>query len=336
MVQKKIHIALALFSGGLDSLLAVKVIQDQGIKVIPVCFESPFFSCKKAIQSAKQNNLYVNVIPLEQDYLEMIQNPKYGYGKNFNPCIDCHAFMFSKLGDMMEKFSADFLISGEVLGQRPMSQQLNGMNAVAKLSGYKDLIVRPLSQKLLQDTKPIREGWVDKELLLELRGRSRTPQIELAEKFGIIEYPTPAGGCLLTDPGYSKRLTDLKQHDMFANGFITFLNVGRHFRLDDSTKLIIGRNQNDNEYMEKLIENSAKQGNIVLKARDIPGPIGIVQSRDEIVSKEILKLAAEILVRYLSKVNDEAVVLIQFPDGEVKEILAKKRTNGFERKMLLN
>ncbi len=336
MVQKKIHIALALFSGGLDSLLAVKVIQDQGIKVIPVCFESPFFSCKKAIQSAKQYNLYVNVIPLEQDYLEMIQNPKYGYGKNFNPCIDCHAFMFSKLGDMMEKFSADFLISGEVLGQRPMSQQLNGMNAVAKLSGYKDLIVRPLSQKLLQDTKPIREGWVDKELLLELRGRSRTPQIELAEKFGIIEYPTPAGGCLLTDPGYSKRLTDLKQHDMFANGFITFLNVGRHFRLDDSTKLIIGRNQNDNEYMEKLIENSAKQGNIVLKARDIPGPIGIVQSRDEIVSKEILKLAAEILVRYLSKVNDEAVVLIQFPDGEVKEILAKKRTNGFERKMLLN
>ena len=336
MVQKKIHIALALFSGGLDSLLAVKVIQDQGIKVIPVCFESPFFSCKKAIQSAKQNNMKVNVIPLEQDYLEMIQNPKYGYGKNFNPCIDCHAFMFSKLGDMMEKFSADFLISGEVLGQRPMSQQLNGMNAVAKLSGYKDLIVRPLSQKLLQDTKPIREGWVDKELLLELRGRSRTPQIELAEKFGIIEYPTPAGGCLLTDPGYSKRLTDLKQHDMFANGFITFLNVGRHFRLDDSTKLIIGRNQNDNEYMEKLIENSAKQGNIVLKARDIPGPIGIVQSRDEIVSKEILKLAAEILVRYLSKVNDEAVVLIQFPDGEVKEIIAKKRTDGFERKMLLN
>ena len=336
MVQKKIHIALALFSGGLDSLLAVKVIQDQGIKVIPVCFESPFFSCKKAIQSAKQYNLYVNVIPLEQDYLEMIQNPKYGYGKNFNPCIDCHAFMYSKLGDMMEKFSADFLISGEVLGQRPMSQQLNGMNAVAKLSGYKDLIVRPLSQKLLQDTKPIREGWVDKELLLELRGRSRTPQIELAEKFGIIEYPTPAGGCLLTDPGYSKRLTDLKKHNMFALSFITFLNVGRHFRLDDSTKLIIGRNQNDNEYMEKLIENSAKQGNIVLKARDIPGPIGIVQSRDEIVSKEILKLAAEILVRYLSKVNDEAVVLIQFPDGEVKEILAKKRTNGFERKMLLN
>ena len=330
------HIALALFSGGLDSLLAVKVIQDQGIKVIPVCFESTFFSCKKAIQSAKQNNLYVNVILLEQDYLEMIQNPKYGYGKNFNPCIDCHAFMYRKLGDMMQEFNADFLISGEVLGQRPMSQQLNGINAVAKLSGYKDLIVRPLSQKLLQDTKPIREGWVDKELLLYLQGRSRTPQIELAEKFGMTEYPTPAGGCLLTDPGYSKRLFDLQQHDMFAKRFITFLNVGRHFRLDDSTKLIIGRNQNDNEYMTVLLENNESQGNIVLKAKVIPGPIGIVQSWDEIVSDKILKLAAETLVRYLSKVNDEAVVLMQFPDGEVKEFLAIKRTDGFERELLIN
>jgi len=336
MHKKKQYKALALFSGGLDSLLAIKLIEQQGIKVIPVCFESPFFSCKKAVQSAKQNNLFVHIVPLEQDYLEMIRNPKYGYGKNFNPCIDCHAFMYRKLGEMMEKFGADFLISGEVLGQRPMSQQLNGMNAVAKLSGYKDLIVRPLSQKLLQDTKPIREGWVDKELLLELQGRSRTPQIELAEKFGITEYPTPAGGCLLTDPGYSKRLKDLKQHDMFAKRFVTFLNVGRHFRLDDSTKLIIGRNQNDNEYMTVLLENNESQGNIVLKAKVIPGPTGIVQSRDEIVSDEILKLAAEIIVRYLSKVNDEAVVLMQLPDGEVKEILTIKRTDGFERKMLLN
>jgi len=336
MAQMNKHITLALFSGGLDSLLAIKLIEKQGIEIIPVCFESPFFSCKKAIRSAKQNNMQVNVIQLEQDYLEMIQDPKHGYGKNFNPCIDCHAFMYRKLGGMMEKFGADFLISGEVLGQRPMSQHLNGLNAVAKWSGYKDLIVRPLSQKLLPDTKPISEGWVDKELLLDFQGRTRTPQIELAEKFGIIEYPTPAGGCLLTDPGYSKRLFDLKQHNMFALRFITFLNVGRHFRLDDSTKLIIGRNQNDNEYMTVLLENNESQGTIELKAKDIPGPTGILQSREENVSNEILKLASEILVRYLSKVDDEAVVLMQFPDGEVKEILASKRTDGFERKLLIN
>ncbi len=335
MENKKRYIALALFSGGLDSLLAVKLVEQQGIKVIPVCFESPFFSCKKAIRAGKQNNIFVNVIKLEQDYLDMIHEPKHGYGKNMNPCIDCHAFMYKKLGDMMSKFRADFLISGEVLGQRPMSQHLNGLNAVAKWSGYKDLIVRPLSQKLLPDTKPIREGWIDKNLLLDLQGRNRIPQIELAEKFGISEFPTPAGGCLLTDPGYSKRLRDLKEHDMFALKFITFLDVGRQFRLDDSTKLIIGRNHNDNEYMERLLGRNAHQ-NIVLKAKDIPGPIGVVQARDEKVSEKIIQLATEILVRYLSKVDDEAVAVIQFPDGEVKEISAIKRTDSFERKFLIN
>ncbi|TSA24509.1 DUF814 domain-containing protein [bacterium] len=336
MAQEKKHKALGLFSGGLDSLLAVKLVEQQGVTVIPVCFESSFFSCKKAILTGKKNNIFVNVIQLEQDYLEMIQNPKYGYGKNFNPCIDCHAFMYRKLGDMMGKFGADFLISGEVLGQRPMSQHLNGLNAVAKWSGYKDLIVRPLSQKLLADTKPIREGWIDKELLLGLQGRNRTPQIELAEKFGITEYPTPAGGCLLTDPGYSKRLKDLKQHNMFALKFISFLNVGRQFRLSDTTKLIIGRNQNDNEYIEILFGKDANHKNIVLKAKDIPGPIGILQSRDEIIEDEILMLAAEILVRYLSKVLNETVVQVKFPDENSRELSVKKRLDGFERKLLIN
>ena len=330
------HIALALFSGGLDSLLVVKLVEQLGIKVIPVCFESPFFSCKKAIQTGKQNNIFVNVVHLEQDYLDMIHDPQHGYGKNMNPCIDCHAFMYKKLGDMMGKFGADFLTSGEVLGQRPMSQHLNGLNAVAKWSGYKDLIVRPLSQKLLPDTKPIREGWIKKDQLLDLKGRNRTPQIELAKKFGVTEYPTPAGGCLLTDQGYSKRLKDLKDHKMFALKFIAFLDVGRQFRLDDSTKLIIGRNQNDNEFMEKLIGKHIDKGNVILKAKDIPGPIGVLQSRDEMVPDEIEELAAEILVRYVSKVNDEAVVLVNFPDGEIKELKVEKQTNGFKRKLLIN
>jgi len=336
MKKNRKYIALSLFSGGLDSLLVVKLVEQLGIKVIPVCFESPFFSCKKAIQTGKQNNIFVNVVHLEQDYLDMIHDPQHGYGKNMNPCIDCHAFMYKKLGDMMGKFGADFLTSGEVLGQRPMSQHLNGLNAVAKWSGYKDLIVRPLSQKLLPDTKPIREGWIKKDQLLDLKGRNRTPQIELAKKFGVTEYPTPAGGCLLTDQGYSKRLKDLKDHKMFALKFIEFLDVGRQFRLDDSTKLIIGRNQNDNEFMEKLIGKHIDKGNVILKAKDIPGPIGVLQSRDEMVPDEIEELAAEILVRYVSKVNDEAVVLVNFPDGEIKELKVEKQTNGFKRKLLIN
>jgi len=335
MKHNKVYKALALFSGGLDSLLAVKLIEQQDIKVIPVCFSSPFFSFKKAIRTGKQNGMFIHVVQLGQDYLDMILQPHYGYGKNINPCIDCHAFMYKKLGDMMGKFKADFLISGEVLGQRPMSQQLNGMNAVAKRSGYKDLIVRPLSQKVLPDTKPIREGWINKELLLDLQGRGRTRQIELAEKIGITSYPTPAGGCLLTDPGYSKRLRDLIEHDMFDLRFITFLNVGRHFRLDKSTKLILGRNQINNDYITKL-NDKQKEKNIIMTAKDVPGPIGAVQSRVGTIADELLQLAAEILVRYLSKVQDKALVNIQFPDGMVQEITVRKRTDGFERELLIN
>lgn len=163
MTSEKSYTTLALFSGGLDSILSAKIVQQQGIKVIPICFKSPFFDCKKAEKSAKMLGLKLQIRELREEYLNIIKNPKYGYGKHLNPCIDCHAFMYNKLGEMMPEFKANFLISGEVLGQRPKSQSIAGLNAVAKLSGYKDLIVRPLSQKLLPDTKPIREGWIDKE-----------------------------------------------------------------------------------------------------------------------------------------------------------------------------
>ncbi|MBN2017171.1 MAG: DUF814 domain-containing protein [Candidatus Cloacimonetes bacterium] len=336
MKHNKVYNALALFSGGLDSILAVKLVEQQGVEVIPICFESPFFSCRKAVSSGKENNLSVHVVHLGEDYLDMIREPRYGYGKNMNPCIDCHAFMYKKLGDMLVKFNADFLISGEVLGQRPMSQQLNGMNAVAKWSGYKDLIVRPLSQKLLPDTKPIREGWLNKDILLDLQGRGRTRQIELANKFGITEYPTPAGGCLLTDPGYSKRFRDLIDHNMFDQRFITFLNVGRQFRLDDSTKLILGRNMSDNDYILKLIEKNQDSIDIVVKAKDIPGPIGVLQSREKSISKEVLKQAAEIVVRYISKAADSVTVQVRLPNATIREMDISKRTNGFERELLIN
>ncbi|RKY46931.1 MAG: DUF814 domain-containing protein, partial [Candidatus Neomarinimicrobiota bacterium] len=165
--------ALALFSGGLDSLLAVKIVELAGVEVIPVFFSSPFFGPEKAIKTAKSNNLNLVIVELGEEYLEVVKNPKYGYGKYMNPCIDCHAFMFRKLGGMLEKYEADFLISGEVLGQRPMSQVLPSLNAVRKLSGYYDLIVRPLSQKLLPDTLPIRKGWISKDRLYDIRGRNR-------------------------------------------------------------------------------------------------------------------------------------------------------------------
>ncbi len=336
MKDKINYKALALFSGGLDSLLAVKIIQQQGIEVIPVCFVSPFFSAKKAIESGKQLGMFVRTVMLDERYLEMLKDPKHGYGKNMNPCIDCHAFMFKILGDLLPEYKADFLISGEVLGQRPKSQNKTALNTVAKMSEYKDLIVRPLSQKLLPDTKPIIEGWVDKNQLLDFHGRNRKPQMELAQKFGFTDYPSPAGGCLLTDPGYSKRLRDLKDNGMFESRYIHFLSVGRHFRLDEHTKLILGRNKHDNEYIQKLLSQSIDKAAIALQVKDIPGPFGIVQTIADLISEETIIIASEILVRYTSKVNDKATVLCNYPDGSIEEIPINKRTDGFEEEFRLN
>jgi tRNA-uridine 2-sulfurtransferase len=252
MKNKNQITALALFSGGLDSILATKLIQKQGIKVIPICFESPFFGSAKAKNIAKKIGIKLKVIQLKDDYLEIVRNPKFGYGKNLNPCIDCHSFMFQKLGSMLKELKADFLISGEVLGQRPKSQNKIALATVAKNCGYKDLIIRPLSQKLLPDTKPLLEGWVDKTLLEEIQGRNRARQLELLEEFGIIEYPSPAGGCLLTEKRICSRLQDLMDHKMDSYDFVELLRHGRHFRLNKNTKLILGRQKKDNEYLQKL------------------------------------------------------------------------------------
>ena len=191
--------AVQIFSGGLDSILAAYLIKEQGIEVIAVHFVSPFFGIpEKAEASSRQLGIELVSVELEQDYLEMVKAPVYGHGKNINPCIDCHAFMFRQAGAIMEARGASFLFSGEVLGQRPMSQTKNAIQAVDKLSGYRGLIVRPLSALLLPETVPAREGWIDVSRLMDISGRSRKVQMEMAERIGISDYPSPAGGCSLT------------------------------------------------------------------------------------------------------------------------------------------
>jgi tRNA U34 2-thiouridine synthase MnmA/TrmU len=328
--EKNQHRALALFSGGLDSLLAVKIIQSLGIDVIPVCFVSPFFNATKTRQSADVLNLTLQIQPVDDDYLKIVESPRFGYGKHLNPCIDCHAYMLKKLGQLMPKFQADFMISGEVLGQRPKSQAFTGLNTVAKHSGYKDLIVRPLSQKLLPDTLPIREGWVDKDKLYDIQGRSRTRQIELAKKFGITNYPSPAGGCLLTDKGYCKRLQDLIDHQMFSWDFIKFLDVGRHFRISNNVKLILGRNKIDNERLQEL----AKDKFITLHAKDFAGPFGVINYKKEISIAE-LRLSAQILLRYIKKVRDKGKVEINI-GSKSQTIEVEKMKPGVEKEYLIN
>lgn len=323
--------ALALFSGGLDSILAVRIIQKLEITIIPVCFSSPFFDCKKAEKSAEMLGLKSQIRELGEEYLNIIKNPKYGYGKHLNPCIDCHAFMYHKLGEMMPEFKANFLISGEVLGQRPKSQSITGLNTVANHSGYKDFIVRPLCQKLLQDTKPIREGWIDKEELYDIQGKSRKRQMELVKEFKIRDYPSPAGGCLLTDKGYCKRLQDLIDYDMYDLRFIKFLNIGRHFRISKNTKLILGRKKSDNEKLNNFITDDL----ITLGAENFPGPLGVINCKKELNIDEI-KLSAQILLRYITKIKSKSNVRISMGKVQNKVIKVEKLQSGLEKKYLIN
>ena len=213
--------ALALFSGGLDSALAIKVIKDQGIDVIALNFVSHFFGGKneKAEKMAEQLGIKVEYVHFEKRHTEVVKNPVYGRGKNMNPCIDCHSLMFKVAGELLEKYDADFVISGEVLGQRPMSQNRQALNIVKKESGFSNKILRPLCAKNIEPTEMELNGLVDREKLLDISGRSRKTQMELAEKWGITEYPSPAGGCKLTEPNYALRLRDLLTFKDEVNDF---------------------------------------------------------------------------------------------------------------------
>ncbi|MDO9578928.1 MAG: tRNA (5-methylaminomethyl-2-thiouridylate)-methyltransferase [Candidatus Cloacimonadales bacterium] len=292
----------ALFSGGLDSMLAVVFMRKLGYEVQPIFFETPFFSSKNAVKAAEHIGFKLLVHDVTTDHLKMMKNPRYGFGKNMNPCIDCHGLMFREAGRLMEEHNVDFLISGEVLGQRPMSQRKDALNAVGKLSEVKDLLVRPLSQKLITDTLPIREGWVKKDEMLDIQGRGRHRQMEMAKEYGITEYQNPGGGCLLTDIGYSRKLKDLIQHDLLDLKYLNFLKVGRHFRLNENMKMIIGRNNDDNEFLGKLCTDE-----IVFQTADFPGPLGVVQSRWDLKTEEI-EMAASLVLRYNSKIKEQGKV----------------------------
>jgi tRNA U34 2-thiouridine synthase MnmA/TrmU len=197
---------VGLLSGGLDSILAICVLREQNIRIEAVAFITPFFGPGNAQKAVKMLNVPLHVVDITDVHLQMLKKPKHGYGSGMNPCIDCHALMFREAGKLMQQWGADFLFSGEVLGERPMSQNKQSLRVVARDSGFEEYIIRPLSAKLLPITKPEHEGKVDRERLLDIQGRSRKRQMELAKQYGITEYPEPAGGCRLTEPNFSKRL----------------------------------------------------------------------------------------------------------------------------------
>ncbi len=250
-MQKK---AVVLLSGGLDSHLAIKVMQTQGVEVEAINFKSTFSCCKDdAGAVARQLGVKLTILSLGDDYLQVVRKPKFGWGRAVNPCTDCRVYMFKIAKRFMHQVGASFVVSGEVLGQRPNSQMLRQLNIIPKEAGLEDLLLRPLSAKLLAPTLPEREGVVDREKLYDIQGRSRQRLHELARQFGITDLPTPSNGCILTDENYGNRVKDFFAHNA-GESFWDFeaMKVGRHYRLDEAHKVVLGRNQVENDTLAYL------------------------------------------------------------------------------------
>lgn len=292
--------AVALLSGGLDSTLAVKTMIDQGVEVIALNFTSPFCNCTQknsgcdheASRVANELGVEIKVISKGLDYINnIVRNPKHGYGKHMNPCIDCRIFMHKAAKKVMEETGATFIITGEVLGQRPMSQRRDTLDIIERESDLKGHVVRPLSAKLFTPTIPEQKGLINRDGLLSIQGRSRKEQIELADEKGITDYPCASGGCKLTDENFAKKIKDLFEHkEDITLKDIHLLNVGRHFRLDKDTKLIIGRNEHEN----KKLEHMAQSDDYLFMPDNFPAPSGLLcgetsDDREGFICKALLK-----------------------------------------------
>ncbi|MEG1256460.1 tRNA 4-thiouridine(8) synthase ThiI [Clostridium sp.] len=297
--------ALAMVSGGLDSILAAKLVKDQGIEVIAICFKSHFFNEENAKRMTKQIDVPLEVIDFSIDHFEMVKNPKNGYGKNMNPCIDCHAMMMKYCGELLEKLNADFIITGEVLNQRPMSQNRSALDRVKNESGIGHKVLRPLCAKNLVPTEMEENGLVDREKLLNIQGRSRKVQMELAKEWGITEYPSPAGGCKLTEPNYSIRLKELLDHNQQPEEReLELLKVGRHFRVTPNAKVISTRTQDEGETIKDLL----RKNDTIFLVQDFNGSMVVIVGE---ATDEVISIAGKIAIRY-SKGKDEPKAIVKY------------------------
>lgn len=307
--------AIALFSGGLDSTLAMKLIIDQGIDVIACNINTGFGSTKDRYDHMKsmcdQVGAELRIIDIQSEYLQdVLFSPKHGYGKHFNPCIDCHAKMFEVAKRIMADEGASFLISGEVLGQRPMSQNKDALQTVLNESNCDGLLLRPMSAKLLAPTIAEQEGLVDREKLEGIMGRSRDRQFELATKFGLKDFESPGGGCLLTDANFATKMRDFIAHDTFEIKDIPVLKYGRHLRLPEGAKLVVGRNKEENEKLQEIVNDKF----IHVRTVGIPGPHSLLSSNATQNDKE---LAARVVLTYCKTKEDEKYT-ISFDNVEIE------------------
>jgi tRNA-uridine 2-sulfurtransferase len=338
MSDEKIR-AVAMISGGLDSSLAVKIVADQGIDVIGVNYSTGFCLTdhhrkmvgmgaditpksvrNEALQAGARWRIPVEIIDISKEYMDILTNPRYGYGKNVNPCIDCRIFMQKKTLEYMDKVGARFIITGEVLGQRPMSQMKQSMHLIEMRSGAEGKVLRPLSAKLLKPTIAETEGWVDRSKLYDFKGRSRKPQMELAQEIGLAEYPQPAGGCcFLTDPNYARRMQDLFDHQdkkTLTTEQVMLLKVGRHFRIGDRSKAVVGRNEAENLLMESQAGDRMR-----FNCTDVVGPLTLLEGD---IGDLAVETAASLTARYGDGKNRELVdVTIETPGGGERVVSVK-------------
>lgn len=325
--------AIGLVSGGLDGILAVRLIEGQGIEVVPVYFYFPFLRQNKP--------LICMIVDISEDFIRLLKKPRYGYGSNMNPCIDCRILMLRKAKELMPELGASFVLTGEVLGQRPMSQNKQSLLDIERDSGLEGLLLRPLSARLLPETIPEQNGWVDRNKLLDLNGRSRKQQLALAEKFNITDYFKTGGGCLLTEKLFVNKLKDLIKYNEFNISSIELLKIGRHFRLSDKAKLIVGRDKRENEQLFKIAgfhneilrplplrcaqgqgpqddgsENSPTSH--LFKTIDIPGPVGLGRG---IFDEALIRLCAGIICYYSDRDGQPNTEISYVKSGEQKEYI---------------
>ena len=309
--------ALALLSGGLDSTLAVKMLLDQGIEITALNFISPFCNCTpkkagcqhQARKVAEEFGIPIHVIPKGMDYMRIVENPPHGYGRGMNPCVDCRIYMLKKAKEMMPALGASFVVTGEVLGQRPMSQRRSQIELIERESGLHGLILRPLSAGHFPPTLPEIAGIVERERLLAISGRSRKGQIALARTLEVGDYPCPAGGCMLTDPVMALRLKDLFSHTPeYTVNDLQLLKIGRHFRIHGRLKVIVGRNQEENEKIALL----ASCGYTLFQPEDFRGPSALVRETDDAADETV----GAIILRYSQDERDAYMIKKQLSGGE--------------------
>ena len=314
---------VALLSGGLDSQLAVRMMQEQGFDVSAVAIKTPFcdFDCGRGCgfeirERADDLNVNLKTVYLGDEYIEMLKHPKHGMGAGFNPCVDCRSMMFEAAKKHMDEIGAEFIISGEVLGQRPMSQHAPALRTIEKDTGLLGKIVRPLSAGLLPETDPEKEGLIKREDLGMIRGRTRKAQLEMAKKYGIENPPNAGGGCLLTDPAFGLRAKDLFDHiENPTINDIDLLKIGRHLRLDEDTKLVVGRNKDENE----MIKAIALPNDVLLEARDHMGPVSILRGKN---ADKHISLASSVTLRYSDAPKDNQNYVRVTKDKTKDEVIA--------------